>query len=119
MTLVDTSVWVDHLRRHDHALARLLLDGVVVCHPFVAGEIALGRLRDPATTLALLADLPQVQPASHEEVLEFISIHQLAGIGIGWVDAHLLCASAIGQLTIWTRDRRLRDCAGELGLAIA
>lgn len=117
MTLVDTSVWVDHFRRHDDGLARLLHDGVVVCHPFVTGELALGRLRKPADTLALLADLPQVQPALHEEVLEFASLHELSGTGIGWVDAHLLCATAIGRLTIWTRDRRLRDTAKRLGLA--
>jgi hypothetical protein len=117
MTLVDTSVWIDHFRRRDEALARRLHDGVVVCHPFVAGELALGHLRAPAETLALLADLPQVHPASHEEVLEFVSVHTLSGTGIGWVDAHLLCAAAIGGLTFWTRDRRLSDAAKKLGLA--
>jgi len=117
MTLVDSSVWIDHFRRSNLELARLLEDGLVGCHPFVAGELALGRLRQLDQVLALLADLPQVAVASHDEVLAFVSIHDLAGAGIGWVDAHLLCASAIGRLRIWTRDRRLRDAAKALGLA--
>jgi hypothetical protein len=33
--LVDTSVWVDHLRRGDSELATALERGEVVCHDFV------------------------------------------------------------------------------------
>jgi predicted nucleic acid-binding protein len=39
MILVDTSVWVDHLRRHNAGLADLLSHGRVVVHPFVIGEV--------------------------------------------------------------------------------
>ena len=90
MVLVDTSVWVDHLRHGEAALAALLEAGRVLGHPFVLGELALGGLRDPGTVLGALAALPQAVVATDTEVLGFIARHGLAGSGIGYLDAHLL-----------------------------
>jgi predicted nucleic acid-binding protein len=45
MILVDTSVWVDHLRKGDRNLAALLTASNVLMHPFVIGELACGNLR--------------------------------------------------------------------------
>ncbi len=118
MILVDTSVWVDHLRVGDEILAGLLGSGRVLMHPFVVGELALGKLRHRPTIPASLQDLPRANAATDQEVLHFIERHALAGCGIGSLDAHLLAAT---QLTpgssLWTSDKRLSAVAERLGLA--
>ncbi len=48
MILVDTSVWIDHLRHGDDALIALLNDTAVLMHPFVHGELACGNLKASA-----------------------------------------------------------------------
>jgi predicted nucleic acid-binding protein len=116
--LVDSSVWVDHLRSRDATLARLLDNGRVIAHPFVVGELALGSLRQRESILTAMQALPQAVVAGDTEVLRFINQRALHGLGIGYVDAHLLASvrlTAGGSL--WTRDKRLRAVADRLGLA--
>jgi predicted nucleic acid-binding protein len=116
--LVDTSVWVDHLRVGDKTLAGLLDAGGVLAHAFVIGELALGDLRRRDLVLVTLRDLPQAGVASDQEVLHFIAQHRLFGTGLGYVDAHLLAAVRLtGGAALWTRHKRLRRAAGRLGLA--
>lgn len=116
MILVDTSVWVDHLRRSDGALAELLEGGRVLMHPFVVGEIACGNLAERRVTLDLLQDLPAVAVAEADEVLLFIERRGLHGKGIGFIDVHLLASTALtAGARLWTRDKRLRAVAEELG----
>ncbi len=117
MTLVDTSVWVDHLRQSNARLGALLRGGLVLVHPFVLGELALGRMKRRTEVLGLLGELPRAQAASHDEVVEFVERHQLAGSGIGWVDVHLLVSAALSGVTFWTLDRRLASAAGRLTLS--
>ena len=117
MILVDTSVWVDHLRAGDARLACLLEDNAVVIHPFVVGEIACGNLVDRGLMLDLLQHLPVAEVAEYAEVLGFIEHHGLYGKGIGYVDAHLLASAAISGAALWTRDKKLRVVARELGCA--
>lgn len=120
MILVDTSVWVDHLRSGDARLADLLDRAQVVMHPFVVGEIACGQLADRQAVLELLQDLPAVSVADGGEVLGFIDRHRLHGKGIGYVDVHLLASVALTEgASLWTRDRRLLAAAHGLGLAMA
>jgi predicted nucleic acid-binding protein len=113
--LVDTSVWIDHLR-HGHAtLALALEEGNVLTHPFVIGELACGNLRRRAEILRLLGELPQAPVASNAEVLEFIERRHLMGRGIGFVDAHLLASVTLaGSARILTADRRLAEVATQL-----
>ncbi|HLI65595.1 MAG TPA: PIN domain-containing protein [Caulobacteraceae bacterium] len=118
MILADTSVWVEHLRVGDATLARRLADGLVLAHPFVIGELALGNLRRRATLLADLADLPAAEVATPGEVLAFVEREALGGRGIGYVDAHLLAAARLSAATLWTRHRRLHAVAQTLGLAV-
>ena len=92
MILVDTSIWVEHLRHGDARLRGLLDRGEVLGHPWVAGELALGHLRQRREVLGLLARLPQAVVADPEEVLVLVDREQLAGLGIGYVDVHLLAA---------------------------
>ena len=118
MILVDTSVWIDHLRAGDAELAALLNGSQVLMHPFVLGELACGNLDNRVEVLALLKNLPQAVLANDEEVLFFIERHALMGRGIGYVDAHLLATVTLGGVTkIWTRDKRLRAVADALALA--
>lgn len=118
MILVDTSVWVEHLRRGDARLADLLTQGLVVAHPFIVGEIACGSLAKRSLVLELLQDLPSVVVADHEEALGFIERHRLHGKGIGYIDVHLLASVALTVGSrMWTRDRRLGAVAEQLGLA--
>jgi predicted nucleic acid-binding protein len=118
MILVDTSVWIDHLRSGDETLAKLLNAGSVLTHPFVIGELALGDLRHRETVLTLLQGLAFAATASDVEALAFISRHGLAGRGIGYIDAHLLAATRLtAGAALWTRDKRLAGIADDLGLA--
>lgn len=118
MILVDTSIWVDHLRAGDDGLATALERGLVFTHPFVVGELACGRMRDQDGVLGLLRSLPFGPVATDDEALQYIDFHQLMGRGIGFIDVHLLASTALAEgMRIWTRDRRLEEVATELGMA--
>ena len=118
--LVDTSVWVDHLRRGDAQLASALERGQVLMHPFVVGELACGSLAERATVLELLQQLPAAVVADGDEVLGFIEQHALHNKGIGYIDVHLLAATALTPgARLWTRDKRLLVAAHALGLELA
>ena len=118
MILVDTSVWIDHLRKGDEKLAARLNRSEVLTHPFVVGELACGNLRNRSGILALFLNLPRTMLATDDEVLLFIERNELMERGIGYVDAHLLAATALtAPALIWTRDKRLGDVASLLGLA--
>jgi predicted nucleic acid-binding protein len=117
MVLGDTSVWVDHFRRGEAALAALLEETRVLMHPFVIGEIACGTLADRDTVLELLSRLPAAPCMGDEETLSFIESKHLMGRGVGYVDAHLLGSALLAGVRLWTRDRRLATVAGELGVA--
>lgn len=118
MILVDTSVWIDHLRAGDERLAQLLGDCSVLAHPFVTGELALGNLANRDDVLGAMQNLPQVRLATDVEVLAFIGQRILFGTGIGYIDAHLLASVVLTPGTqLWTRDKRLLALATSLGLA--
>ena len=119
MILVDTSVWINHLRAGDGHLADLLNSSQVLAHPFVIGELACGNLHKREDVLRLLGDLPMSPVASQEEVLHFIERNKLMGQGIGFIDAHLLASTALADTAlIWTRDKRLQKAARNLKLAV-
>lgn len=117
MILVDTSIWIDHLRSGHASLVELLETGLAYTHPFVIGELACGNLGNREEVLRLLQDLPGIAAASNKEVLFLIERHRLMGRGIGYIDAHLLAAALIHPAQLWTRDRRLAEIAQELGVA--
>lgn len=118
MILVDTSIWVDHLRAGNPALEALLDSGEVLVHPFVTGELALSNLRQRQLVIGILRELPQASVATDLEVLLFLDRHRLFGCGIGYVDVHLLAAARLSETALlWTRDRRLRQVAASLDIA--
>ena len=109
MILVDTSVWVEHLRSGTIGLEALLNDGQVVCHPFIIGEIACGNLINRTEILSLLQDLPVASLADDDEVIQFIEDHKLMGKGLGYIDIHLLMSALLTRIPLWTTDKRLHD----------
>ena len=116
MMLIDTSVWIDHLRRGDDALVERLDDAEVWCHPFIRGELACGHLGNRQEILSLMLALPEAPLAGHEEVMTLVESRRLMGRGLGWVDVHLLASAMLAGIDLWTRDRRLAGVAEELGL---
>ena len=120
MILVDTSVWIEHLRSGDSTLVSLLNTGRVLVHPFVIGELALGNLRQRDIVLDTLNNMPRATVASDDEVLGFINRNKLFGLGVGYIDAHLLTSVRLSPGTqLWTQDKRLSVAANRLGLHMA
>ena len=114
--LVDTSVWVKHLREGDHHLAELLEQGNVACHPFIIGELACGGIKKRNEILGLLNDLPSTDLLDHSEVMEFIESRQIMNKGIGYIDVHLLGSGLISEIPLWTLDKALQKTAGLLSI---
>jgi predicted nucleic acid-binding protein len=107
MVLVDTSVWVSHLRAGNARLADLLNDGKVLCHPLIVGELACGNLKDRAVILSFLQLLPMSIEAEHDEVLSFIENNRFMGKGMGFVDFHLIVSAVLTGVPVWTLDQKL------------
>jgi len=118
MILVDTSVWIDHLRGREPMLKKLLESRMVLAHPYVIGELACGNLKRRTEILSLLQALPAARAATDAETLKYIDKHDLMGRGIGYIDAHLLAATVLTDVArLWTRDKRLHEVAQSLGYA--
>jgi hypothetical protein len=115
--LVDTSVWIDHFRRRNDRLAELLESGVVLCHPFVVGELACGSIGDRVETLHLLRMLPTATVVTHDEALAFVEVRELMGRGLGYIDVHLLASAFLAGALLWTLDKRLSGPAQALGVS--
>ena len=117
MILVDTSIWIDHLRSADAKLQALLQNDQVVTHPFIRLELALGSIASREKLLADLALLPQAPVVASEELFSLIEHIILDRRGIGLTDLQLICCALFDRsILIWTRDRRLGEIANELGL---
>ena len=117
MVLVDTSVWVAHLRYGDTGLETLLDEAHVLCHPFIVGELACGNLNNRAEILHLLQALPMAIYAEHEEVMQFIENYSFMGKGLGYLDIHLLSSAILTKVPLWTLDKKLNQVSLKLGLA--
>jgi hypothetical protein len=115
--LVDTSVWINHLRKGDARLAHLLNDGRVLCHPFVIGELACGNLKNRSEILDALKELSFAPTIEFDEYIQFVELNRLHGIGIGFVDVHLLASVLLADALLWTADKRLKKAALDLGIA--
>ncbi|MBW6421308.1 PIN domain-containing protein [Rhizobium sp. XQZ8] len=117
MILIDTSVWIDHLRQREEAVEFLVRRKRVLVHPFVIGEVALGTMKQYDQILDALSSLPQATVAGRHEVLYLVKQHALMGSGIGYVDAHLLASTKLADGSrLLTRDKRLAKIATALGI---
>lgn len=117
MVIVDTSIWITHLRQVSRHLEELLLDSQVVCHPFILGELACGNIKNRNEFLSLIRSLPIATVVTLDELLYFINQNKLMGIGIGFVDVHLLASAQLSKAPLWTSDKRLKSEAIKLDLA--
>ncbi len=118
MILVDSSVWIDHLRSANSTLADLLANGEVLSHPVVIGELALGHIKREDMIINKMSELPAAEIVEHHEALAFIRLNALGGSGIGYGDAHLLASARLTpDASLWTRDRSLLSAALRLGVA--
>jgi predicted nucleic acid-binding protein len=117
MIIVDTSVWIEHIRVSNETLLTALSKGLVLHHPFVTAELALGSIPDREVFCAMLGKLPAVEPMENSQFLEFVSSQELYGTGVGMVDAHLLASAANRKGTVWAFDKRLSAQAERLGIA--
>jgi predicted nucleic acid-binding protein len=118
MILVDTSVWIEHLRAGHDRLKTLLFDERVLCRPFIVGELACATLQKRNEILSMLKALPEAHLLEHDEVLSFLQARRLHGRGIGWVDAHLLASTLLTGCTLWTFDKPLRRAAAALNVLV-
>ncbi|WP_025091198.1 type II toxin-antitoxin system VapC family toxin [Brucella intermedia] len=119
MILADTSIWIDHLRRGDNDLVQIIGNDLLLCHPAVIGELALGSLRDRAAVLSFLRAQREIIVATHDEVMSLIERHSVFSMGIGYTDAHLLASVLLDQRTsLWTRDKRLKQVARKAGATL-
>ena len=116
MILVDTSIWVTHLRQGSRQLQKLLMDAEVMCHPFIIGELACGNLQNRNEIISLLQSLPMAPTIEFEEFLFFVDRNQLMGKGVGFVDVHLLVSAQLTGVPLWTADKRLKSAADQLEL---
>ena len=116
MLLVDTSVWVDHFRRTNKRLVKLLVEADVMTHQFIIGELACGNLKNRQQILTLLGELPSAQLATHEETLTLLEKRTLMGKGIGWIDANLIASALLSDVKLWSFDKRLNAVAAEVGV---
>ncbi len=116
MTLVDTSVWINHFRKPEPALVQLLANGMAGIHPYVIGELACGSMKDRDRTLGLLKALPQVQVANDAEIYFLLDTYRLWGTGLGWVDLHLLAAAAVAGWHLMTADDAMNRAAAKTGI---
>jgi len=117
MVLVDTTVWVAHLRDRNAVLADLLSDGLILMHSFIVGELACGNLKDRAGIISDLIALPAARRAADSDVLQLLEQRKLWGRGLGWVDVHLLASALLSHCRFWTLDKKLGRVASELGLS--
>jgi predicted nucleic acid-binding protein len=116
--LADTSVWIDYLRQGEPLLAEQLIQGNILMHEMVLGELAIGNFKNRQLLLKRWSVLPFVQTAADAQVLDFIETHQLMGKGVGWIDLHLLTAVSLANTVhLWTRDKRLKNIAETLNIA--
>jgi predicted nucleic acid-binding protein len=116
MVLVDTSIWVAHLRNGNRQLEQLLMDAEVICHPFIIGELACGNINNRNEILSLLKSLPSAPVVEFDEFLFFIDENQLMRIGIGFVDVHILASAKLSGNLLWTADKKLHSAASKLSL---
>jgi len=116
MALVDTSVWIGHLRLGTVGFDMPLSEGQVLYHPFIIGELSCGNLKNRANILSLLHMLPVVRTAEDNEMLQFFEKILLIGKGLGYIGAHLLASSLLSHVPFWTLDKRLGDAAASLGI---
>jgi len=116
MILIDSSVWIDHFRTENSLLSGLLMQGAIVMHEFILGELAIGNFKNRKEILTLLDSIPKLSKLTHDEFLYFLEQNSFYSKGVGFVDIHLLGSTKLAGVKIWTLDKRLLKLATSLNL---
>ena len=115
--LVDTNIWIDHLRKTEPILVDLLERDQVCVHQSVITELALGHLKDRSVFLKALERLLIVRHVDDRGVRHLVEERRLWGRGHSAVDAALLASAFVTPgVALWTRDKRLRQAARDVGV---
>lgn len=115
--LVDTNIWIDHLRKSEPVLVDLLERDQVCVHQSVITELALGNLKNRSFFLKMLERLMIVRNVDDQGVRHLVEERHLWGRGLSAVDAALLASVVvIPGVSLWTRDKRLRQAARDVGV---
>lgn len=122
MILVDSSIWVDHLRAEDLHLTQLIARDELQHHAFVTGEVGMGSFSSPKARSQAIAFFRGLEPAvivGEVAFHEYVMAQQLYGTGAGFVDCHLLASVAeTVNLRLWTADKRLANQAKRIGVPL-
>lgn len=118
MILVDTSVWIDHLHHSEKELVSLLGDDLVLSHSGVIEELALGSMLGREAFIGFLSSLERCPNLTHDELMAFVEGEKLWGRGLSVVDVHLLGSARLAGSAIWTRDKRFREAARQVGVSV-
>ncbi len=116
MVLVDTSIWISHLRHANSRLQKLLHEGRVASHPFIIGELACGNIGNRTEIISLMQSLPMLDVIEHEELLLFIESNNMMGAGLGFVDVHLIASAILAGSPLWTQDKKLKQACLRLNI---
>ena len=115
--LVDTNIWIDHLRKTEPVLVDLLERDQVCVHQSVITELALGNLKNRSIFLKALERLMIVRNVDDQGVRHLVEERHLWGRGISAVDAALLASVVVTSgVSLWTRDKRRRQAARDVGV---
>ena len=115
--LVDTNIWIDHLRKTEPVLVDLLERDQVCVHQSVITELALGNLKNRSFFLKMLERLMIVRNVDDQGVRHLVEERRLWGRGLSAVDAALLASVVVAPgVSLWTRDKRLRQAARDVGV---
>ena len=115
--LVDTNIWIDHLRQTEPVLVDLLERDQVCAHQSVITELALGNLKDRLVFLKALERLMIVRNVDDQGVRHLVEERRLWGRGLSVVDVALLASVVVTPgVALWTRDKRLRQAARDVGV---
>lgn len=103
-TIFDTSVWIRHFRAPEQKLVDALEEGTLLVHEMVIGELAVGRIPKPKTTLSDLLRQSFAPVVPLQELLRFLQQRKLVSKELGWVDIHLIASALAVDADLVTYD---------------
>ena len=120
MVLVDTSVWIRTFwgqAPYAPEMHKLLARDEVAGHEMIYGELLIGDRGGRRDFLSAYEQMYQAGVVPHDEVVAFVRRRGLHGMGVGWIDVHVLASALAERMPLWTADRNLAVVAKTLGVA--
>jgi predicted nucleic acid-binding protein len=106
--LIDTSVWINHLKEPVAELNDLLNNhSLIVMHPFVLQELLLSNSKKSEVLYRELSLFPFINIAGSSEIENFLLEYPVRGKGLGLIDIHLLYSAWKDKVRLLTHDKKL------------